>query len=155
MTKNKLQAQYDKMMAEANKLKETIDSMPAGRWRADLGGSYYTCDNDGQVEHEYENDNKFDNFCFSTGNYFKTKEEAQEYKERILAEQELLELCDWDGTHTEWRHLINYSNGDECFTCFSCASHISTRFCFQTDHAAREAIKALGDKKLKLIYGIK
>lgn len=44
---------------------------------------YYYVDSYGVIEAEIDEDNKHDDFCFITGNYFLTEEDAEKYLEYI------------------------------------------------------------------------
>lgn len=153
MSKEQLTKQYDKMIAEAGKLKETIDSMEVDnkKFRVEEGDTYYTVDSSGDVDYEYERFDSTDDFSFKSGNYFETLDEAEERKERMLAEQELLDMCDWkEGT----MFFISYYI-DKSFVVKSEYHNRVSKYIFEQESGAKEAIKSLGDRKLKLIFGIK
>ena len=67
------------------------------RWRAERGEEYWHIDGFGKVDYGYEGEKSgdihsdFAHFDYATGNYFKTKEEADAYSKYLLARQILLD----------------------------------------------------------------
>ena len=66
---------------------------------------YYYLNDCGETEIETDEDYPVDNFRYSIGNYFETEEQAENYKEKLLIEQELKDIAmelnkgekiDWD-----------------------------------------------------------
>ncbi len=54
---------------------------------------YYYLNDCGETEIETDEDDPVDNFRYSIGNYFETKKQAENYKERLLIEQELKDIA--------------------------------------------------------------
>lgn len=84
---------------------------------------------------------------YNSFNCFKTKEEAEHARSLWLAERELRSLSDggvW-GIHRKRGEFIPYNEPD----------HILSGYRFSTFKEAQEAIKQLGEEKLKLIFGVK
>ena len=96
LQKDTLRLAYHKKTLEKNPeiLKnwfEEVEESENKRWMAKENGEYcYIDDYMGASACEDWKDNA-DNFRYSTGNYFKTKEEAKNYKEYLLARQVLLD----------------------------------------------------------------
>ena len=61
------------------------------RWRAECGEEYWYAGAGGSICCDTEDGNVVDNHRFLTGNYFKTREEAETRKEYIIARQVLLD----------------------------------------------------------------
>ena len=53
------------------------------RWRAKLENSYYFINSSGNAHEDDEDFTKIDSDRFEIGNYFQTKEEAQEYANKF------------------------------------------------------------------------
>lgn len=53
------------------------------RWRAEIRDKYFLATCNGTVECYIEDKYKFDDECYNFGNYFKTKEQADEALERV------------------------------------------------------------------------
>lgn len=54
---------------------------------------YYYLNDCGETEIETDEDYPVDNFRYSIGNYFETKEQAENYKQKLLIEQELRDVA--------------------------------------------------------------
>lgn len=87
---------------------------------------------------------------------FEIKEQSQfELKdrrelERMIAEQELLNLCDWK---TGMVHFIYYNLANKFFDTDWCFTFTSP-YRFASEESAQKAIDTLGTEKLKLIFRI-
>ena len=55
------------------------------RWRAEIGGKYWYLDSFGDVDYSIEEYDRLDTCRFNFGNYFKTKKEAEAYRQYCLA----------------------------------------------------------------------
>lgn len=60
------------------------------RWRAKYGEEYWYASDGGCICRETEDGHSVDNHRFLTGNYFKTREEVETYREYLLARQVLI-----------------------------------------------------------------
>lgn len=76
-----------------NILKDWFEEMPEQykRWRAKENGGHYFVDDWGGVDYNYDAGFPPSTFRYNIGNYFKTEEEAEAYKEYLLAKQVLLD----------------------------------------------------------------
>lgn len=82
---------------------------------------------------------------------FKTKKEAQKERDRRLAEQELLDMCDWDG-----RVELCYDEHAECFEADDTSEfpYYHSSYRFASKESCQKAIDTLGTEKLKMIFRI-
>ena len=53
------------------------------RWRANKGEFYYYFNMLGQTGEEIESQSRFNDICYDSGNYFKTRKEAEKYRDKI------------------------------------------------------------------------
>lgn len=92
------------------------------RWRSVNSGLYNFVRDDGIVILRIENCNVNDDFKWNTGNYFKTPEEAQKYKEKLLATQRIKDAIskinkgwtpDWKNENQRKYYLSMNSNDRE------------------------------------------
>lgn len=75
-----------------NILKDWFEEIPENkRWRAELGNLYRFIDNIGDMACKYDNNDKWDDYRYNMGNYFKTREEVEAYQEYLIARQVLLD----------------------------------------------------------------
>lgn len=87
------------------------------RKRFDYDKYYWFVDTFGEVCDTPECYASEDNFLFEIGNYFETEEQAENYKQKLLVEQELKDIAmelnkgeeiDWDNTNQD-KYYIEYS----------------------------------------------
>lgn len=85
------------------------------RWRAEYNEKYWCNDGNGGIYSSTEDGHKADSYRFLTGNYFKTEEEAEVYKEYLLARQVILDDADggrWSKDGCNWYTFYNGMNLD-------------------------------------------
>jgi hypothetical protein len=68
------------------------------RWRAEKGRSYWYIENNGVIYSAKDSKSIWDNFFYSTGCYFKTKEEAEAYRDKLIKIQAIKDrIADLNG----------------------------------------------------------
>ena len=95
-----------------NILKDWFEEMPEQykRWRAKENGGHYFVDDWGDVDYNYDAGFPPSTFRYNIGNYFKTEEEAEAYKEYLLAKQVLLDDAKggkWAKDGSNWHASYN------------------------------------------------
>jgi hypothetical protein len=88
---NDLKNKLDELILSFEKLKNTIEAEKVKEWRDNLdkkrwSGNYYYIEINGDIILTTDTGTGLDNWNYKTGNYFKTKEEAERLK--ILFEVE-------------------------------------------------------------------
>ena len=78
--------------AEQEKLKEER----LKRWKAEDDEQYWHVDKDGCITSLVEIDDDEDKYNYSIGNYFKTRGETEEYKKKLILQQEYKDWCRFD-----------------------------------------------------------
>lgn len=79
-------------VSEINNFDDWFEEIPKNkRWRAEYNEKYWCNDGNGGIYSSTEDGHKADSYRFLTGNYFKTEEEAEVYKEYLIAHQVLLD----------------------------------------------------------------
>lgn len=74
------------------------------RWRAEMDNGYYYLDDFGDVQCEEDQRVDIDDFRYNIGNYFKTEEEAEEYKKKLLYQQQYKDFIGEDlATKDDWK----------------------------------------------------
>lgn len=154
----KIQADFDEFMKSAKEFIEKekakqIDNTDkkVRRWKPENGDDYYCVMSNGNVKTFIWNTDVADYGHYKLGNCFKTEEEAQKELDRRLAEQELLDMCDWDGG--EKVYLIRYGDQGDVFDCIW-FDYLYSPYRFASKESCKKAIKTLGTEKLKLIFRI-
>lgn len=92
-----IQEEIDELKAKIEVLEKElqVQNQPcAKRWRGCQKQEYWAInDKDGHILAFEEWGDEMDNYRYITGNYFKTEEEAEEYKENFITKQKLKDLA--------------------------------------------------------------
>lgn len=96
-----------------NILKDWFEEMPEQykRWRAKENRRHYFVDDWGDVDYDYDVGLPSSTFRYNIGNYFKNEEEAEAYKEYLLAKQVLLDDAEggkWAKNGNNWCAYYDY-----------------------------------------------
>lgn len=127
---------------------EKVEEKPV-RWEPGYGKSYYLVNQDcTTIVKDYWLGTPADKVNLETFNCFKTKEEARQAAALWLAERELRNLADGG------RWCIRYDTYKKDFIPIF-AVYVGMDICFSSSAKAIQAIKQLGEEKLKLILGVK
>ena len=156
---NDLQEQFESLIKQGQELLEKMKenhiadvSKKVKRWQPKYGDNYYYVDSLGDVGAVYYDTSAYgDLFRHKTGNCFRTEEEAQKELDRRIAEQEILDLCDWDGE--EKAYIVDYDVKTNKFS-WNWFYEITSPYRFATEESVKKAIDTLGTDKLKLIFRI-
>ncbi len=116
---------------------------------------FLNCIGESVMAYDYYEDE--DNFNYNIGNYFETEEQAKNYKERLLIEQELRDIArelnkgeeiDWDNTNQD-KYYIEYSfYGDGILYSFHSYTKIQgTIYCLDINFK-HVAIERIGKERL-------
>lgn len=117
MNKQELQNKIEKLQQQftqqIEKLKEEINSIEnnkskkGARQKPEIGESYWCLADYGDIRCILWKGDPIDLFHFTTGNCFKTYEEAQDYKENLLTKQALKDLALElnNGVEVNWQNL--------------------------------------------------
>lgn len=87
-----IQNKVDDLQKQIDDLKKELNESNNVRQRIQSITYYYldTCGNIGKTREEFT---PFDDFTFDIGNYFKTEQEAKDYKENLITKQKLKDLA--------------------------------------------------------------
>ena len=162
--KDKIIKELQEKLAEAEKIE--VDDPK--RWKPEFDEEYHYVDNDGRVEDavcasSMRNRSSFECWCRLTGNCFKTKKEAEEYKKQIEYTaryknyiEEHSEPIDWNDTSTH-KHLAEFCYDSnkivvECFYSYRNQGAIYA----SSGQIIWDAIKEIGEDNFKkYVLGVK
>jgi hypothetical protein len=82
MTLQEIKDAIAKLQEQIAKMEEPKSAFK--RWRANNDTNYWIVDDCGSVLEPTEENDEFDDFRYSTGNYFQTKEEAEAYRDKLI-----------------------------------------------------------------------
>lgn len=127
------------------------------RWRANAEGPYFYLSNDGDICSTIDLRFSNDNFRYYVGNYFKTREEVEKYREYQIALQTLKDdakgfVPDWnDNKQLKW-YVEAFATSGECFNIdFTLFNQGFIYFASAED--AKNSIKLHG-KEWKTVLGV-
>lgn len=89
---NNLEELKQELKKIENKINE-LESKENNNYKRKILEEYFYLDECGDVVLEDDYDNSLNNHHYSIGNYFKTEEQAENYKEKLLIEQELRDIA--------------------------------------------------------------
>lgn len=148
-----LQSKLDKLENQKKEEKK--------RWRAKAGNKYFYVDDFGIVESTQDKEYNSDDYRYETRNYFKTKEEAEEYQEVINTYYDLMDLADElnDGRKIEWndenqcKYFIYYDCGNDTLekTCAMKWKYLGQIYCLDKKFKDK-AIEKIGEDRLKNLF---
>lgn len=151
--------------AQKEEIKQSIEKLKrsnkAKKWKPEVGETYFYVSSLGDIATTHYN-RAFDEKVVKTGRYAKTKEECQAIIERDYVTEELLcyaaehNTCEVD---REDSHKFKYSivlenEGKKLYpvSCACCLHFPSTTALFSSTEIARDAIKAVGEDRIRKYY---
>lgn len=75
------------------------------RGRVKVGDMFFFADRDNCIDSCFDTRSAFSDYCYDTHNYFKTKEEAQEYAEVLEIKRQLMKFADEHNEKIDWDKL--------------------------------------------------
>lgn len=156
--KEQLQKQADKLQEELDKLKQQIEECDDEKTDRVFEGNiyYYIDDISCCAEGSIEENTPIDNDRFETGNYFKTKEEAEQYIKNLKTKMKLKRLAkrlnkgvefDWEDV-TQRKYYIKCYLSERELQCDWVVTHQSARiYCLDKDFL-NIAIQEIGKQAL-------
>jgi hypothetical protein len=147
---------------EAEKVKEWRNNLDKTRWRAKLDKNYYHIfHNSGEIIEIVDVRIDSDDWNYKIGNYFKTRKEAERYKEKLIIEQELKDLAlelntepiD-KGNKYQDRNCIYYDHESKCFGQYYFVMVDHNNIYCTSDNFLKEALKRIGEDRLKILFEV-
>lgn len=92
LTMDELKALYDEKVKQEV---EEVEEKPK-RWRAERGEMYWYVNEIGMIFRVTECSTRSDDYFYNSGNYFQTKEQAEEYEKKLILQQEYKDWCRFD-----------------------------------------------------------
>lgn len=113
-----------KLAGKINKLKSEIEEQLSKRFRAEFGQEYYVVGLKGDVCGVVEENTEFDQYNYEVGNYFRSKEEAEQKIKNRKIEMQLRDLAfklnngvlvDWANCN-QTKYAIVYDYTLDCYS---------------------------------------
>lgn len=125
------------------------------RWRAEENAVYHFTTDTGKVGVSREYLMDVDNIRYDTHNYFKTKEEAEEYANVLETERQLKKFADEHNCEIDWSNslakcYLSYNYDTQSISIDSAWARREPRVIyFSSRKIAEQAIKTIGEDKIK------
>ena len=128
------------------------------RKRLDYGDYYWFLNNLGEAVMASDYNEDEDNFNYNIGNYFEFEKEAENYKEKLLIEQELKDIAmelnkgeeiDWDND-IQKKYFLEYDFLNSTIVCYKYSTFIKrqgTIYCLN-ENFKNVAIEKIGKERL-------
>ena len=156
----KIWEKYEELGEEIKRLENLKKNK---RWRAELNNCYFNINNDRNICITEEKNNKTDDYRYKTRNYFKTKEEAEKYLEKIEIYYELMDIAeelngeeeiDWENEDQN-KYYIYCMYDNHKFELHIVASHctksINNIYCLSRNFLG-VALERIGADRLKKLF---
>jgi len=152
--------EIEKQIAELKKQVE--EEKPVIRWRAKKCSDYYSITSNGDDLSYFDRRQYGDDYRYNTGNYFKTEQEARDYKRRLLIEQQIKDIALNlnDGEEIDWndskqpKFYINYSVKNNNFDMFDHYHFIGENAYCLSNKFLKTVLNEVGEEDLKFYYGV-
>lgn len=133
-----------------------IEKPKCKRWRAKTGCRYWFMLSYGEVIETTEYYTPEDNFLFSTGNYFKTEEEADEYKKKLIYRQQYKDYIgediptkgDWENNNL-YKYVATYSFDNKKIIIFFGIDIKDESIYSKSEEKIKDFIKEIGEDNFK------
>lgn len=131
--------------------------LPRKRWRAEEGQEYWYVSNDGEIAGVSEVNDIYDDYVYSIGNYFKTKEEAEFHKNELIYTQMLKDyIYEHDDVKLDWNDAKQdkyYLLYDFCNEEIDCRLSWNYKFpgaiCASNEQVLKDAVGFIGEENVK------
>lgn len=128
-------------------------------WKPKDGEEYYVINAESEIEKRYWNNDEYDIGSYQMGNCFKTKEEAEKEKEKIIikkkleryAEEHNTEKIDWDNPKQSKYHIEIYNNNKINIWESNRVKHMNQVY-FTSGEICKEAIEEIGEENIKKLF---
>lgn len=151
LTLEDVKALYEeKVKQETIKQEEPKEEKPI-RWRAEDDKHYWYVGNDGCVRASVDIDYDDDKYNYSIGNYFETRGEAEEYKKKLILQQQYKDWCrfncDWNNGSQE-KYFVNYYYTKICIN-YTLIKKEANVIYAQSKERIQEFIDKIGEENFK------
>lgn len=164
-----LEEKQEEILKEIEELKKEKEKENTfKRWRAEKNREKYflmDINKAGRIDSYIDEYSIYEDFFYSIGNYFKTQEEANRYKQNLITYQKLKDIADRlnKGQEIDWKNIaqkkygIHYDYDKNTFkeTVSFVVKNLNTVYCLD-DNFLNVALSEIGEEKLKqlLEWGI-
>lgn len=118
------------------------------RERVKVGDVFFFVDGKGRIDSRFDNRFAISSYCYDTHNYFKTKEEAEEYAEVLEIKRQLMKFADEhngaDSSQRKWFITYHTNSLDGIALSSSVNTRNAETIYFSSKEIAQQAIDTIG-----------
>lgn len=118
------------------------------RERVKVGDVFFFVDSRGRIDSRFDNRFALSSYCYDTHNYFKTKEEAEEYAEVLEIKRQLMKFADEhngaDNSQRKWFITYHTNSLDGIALSSSANTRNAETIYFSSKEIAKQAIDTIG-----------
>ena len=155
-----LEKKYEELGKEIERLKNEKKNV---RWRAETQEHYYYINSVVTTDDDIEDDYDADIDRYNTGNYFKTREQAEKQLKKLKIYMQLKDLAlrlnngekiDWDnGEQNKYKIYYNCGYDKLSYDAWSTIQELGAIYCLDINFY-KEALEEIGEENLKLLFGV-
>ena len=126
------------------------------RERVKAGGIFFFVDRSNCIDSYIDNRAPRSNYCYDTHNYFRTKEEAEEYAEVLEIKRQLMKFADEHNNEIDWKNakkpkyfIVYEYHTCDLITNLGYTGKISEVIYFSSKEIAYQAIDEIGEDNIK------
>lgn len=134
---------------------EKIKNNKQCRWKPEVKEEYYNILGGSRIQINTNNNSIYDNGSISIGNKFKTREEAEFVLEKLKVIEELRQFeepkdREWNNNNCHFH--IHYDTVVKTITIGCCSRIKSNNIYFESREIAEQAIKSVGEDRIKKYF---
>lgn len=122
------------------------------RERVKVGDVFFFVDSRGRIDSRFDNRFAFSSYCYDTHNYFKTKEEAEEYAKVLEIKRQLMKFADEyngaDSSQRKWFITYHTNSLDGIALSSSANTRDAETIYFSSKEIAKQAIDTIGKENI-------
>jgi len=151
-----------KIVEAETAIKDLQEKKSVERWRAGNDVKYYYLTHQGAIHSTTDISIIEDDYHYNTGNYFKTEQEAEDYKRRLLIEQQIKDIALQlnDGKEIDYfdncqiKYCFYFNTILNEFTLSMFKAHKYSDICSLSDKFLETVLDEVGEEDLKFYYGV-
>lgn len=144
---------------QKKQLNEILGAKPQTKmWKPITEETYYYLNYWGEINSGRWTNDTSDNWLFDSGNCFRSEEEAEFYKEKLLVTAELQRFAEEHNEPIDWnnaeqpKYYLSYDYEEATIDVFLLFSISYPMTCFTSEYIAKQAIEAVGENRIKKYY---
>lgn len=157
MDRQEIQSKIEELEKELSKLEEELNKTGTKVFKPKFGDTYYYICVYGEVREDVWTDTEFDKAVYALGNCFESKEKAEFEVERLKVIAELKRFAEEHNEPFDWNdritvHYMAYDYLEKKVCIYFTVDIKSNDIYFSSEEIAQQAIKEIGEERIKKYY---